>query len=324
MTAVNASWQGAAAYTEPGGSAVDASWDFGWYVPPAGDSADFTFWAAGAYTPPAGNEADFSFEEAAANQTSVASGFTSSALGEPVAIWETLASASALEPGANIPSPRYTVIARATGLGPVSRVPGAYFAFNQTLLATGRQFTTRFGAGYVFIPFQFGPENIVVQAAGLGATLFGSADFVGQVTLTATGSEFGSFGVSRSGRGQSASGFALASFGQPAAKVTGRVAGFQTINIPAPQGYNHRTVQSISPVVRFGSHKTFRPNVYRAYPLSSTRMGRPSGRTFFGRYVTGWAAAVLGEPMGYSALKARMRGPETSLGRPLVRRTPTC
>lgn len=230
----------------------------------------------------------------------------------------------ALEPATKFGTPNAAALYSASSVAPTTTLPTAYYPFNQTLAAAALSASARFGAGYVFNMPAPPLENYTLVAYGFRPSVFGEPVAAGAITPVASGFASGIFGTPRARASYLVQGFGSTALSTPILSLRGRAAGFRSTVVPAISSAPTSGAASISPRPRFGVAKAIQPNVFPAYGLTSTRVGHPRSVQFFGRQVEGWVAAVLGEPLGYSTLRARMNGPSTHMGRPTLRRTPEC
>jgi hypothetical protein len=224
----------------------------------------------------------------------------------------------------SIGTPSRNTFVQAVGFVPTF-IPLAYFTFGQVLGAASAQYPQSFGTAYGFHLQPPPLENLTVSASGANTTAWGVAAATTDVSAQASGAAHTTVGQPKLRTAYPASGTQFAGLGaQHGLRLIQTGLGFSPTNLPAPYGALARVVTSLQPTARFGKAKTFRPNVYPAYGLSTTRYGSPRATQFFGRQAQGWQAAALGEPLGYSVLKARMSGPSTRIGRATLRRAPVC
>lgn len=248
-----------------------------------------------------------------------AAGFTSTSFG----IGSIPLVAGSIAP-ATVPSPRLVMVRGAESFHPSTVVSPAYYSFNQWLLGAGAHFQARFGPGWVSQAVPVG-ESYTVRATGFRPTKFGAASVAAPVAQQATGFAVGAYGLPtvRASHGhQSAAG--SAALGTPNAVLKGVASGWRSTTIPKPWGSYVRVAASVAPRPRFGTAKAIQPGTYTAYTFRPARFGNPRSSVTFGLPATGWVAAVLGTPLGYSALKARMSSPSARMGRPTLMRTPLC
>lgn len=213
--------------------------------------------------------------------------------------------------------------AQAASLGPLTKIPGAFYAFAQTGAASGNV-VTAFGVpmGVRYAQPNLGQRG---QAFGFQGTVMGSHAAKWRQTGLASG--FASFqpGTPTASKQQRATGFAGTSLGAPTSARLLGASGFANtvLNVPLV-----RLTQSASTALqgaRFGSPTAVRPGAHHAYGFTcGGRFGQPRAALRINRLASGFASTALGAPTSVLRYRAQHLAPTTAFGTPLLKRTPLC
>lgn len=351
-------------YQRPSFASVDAVWSANPYTRPNYDAVDalFGYFSVGTRSThfgiphvvfPATGFCSTTFGAASSFLTQHATGARLTAYGTPQNIPNTVGSKSTVFGIGSIPLKASALYSAALGsprsatvgavlwppVRPVQFSP-AYYAFDQTVPATGAQHV-RFGGA-----FASRYEQPVINASGVAAgfpvAVFGSPACPYNRTQVARGysstlcgkpfaqrAMFGAvvrFGAARGVAGQSATGNPPETlFGAPATSLAGTAAGFVCTAVGTGRVALTLRASATYRAQRWGVPASARSNTYIAYGFSRHgRIGQPIGFQRHNYPASGSAVTRCGAPSSLDTHRATHIPPVSRTGKPLMLRTPTC
>lgn len=327
------------AYTRPSPSAADRQFPGGSYARPAWDEADAAF---GTAYPASGAAPSTTFGTPLAGywRTVEASGFASGGCGTPALLPGFVPSMGAMTLfGAPSGSQHWD----AASLGPITRIPRAYYAFDQALNATGAA-TTTFGTPVA--------TTLVTSIPGQLATAAGWLSGVRGVhatagALAASGWQTGTFGAPTASVGRLATGFAAPAIPSPAVRLTqpagslGSVAafgaplagflraldasGWRTGAWGVPAAAQPHLATGLPLRTRLGAPSGSGTRTYPTYGINASgRIGTPRAVAVLGYRATGAQFVALGSPLASQRHRALHTPPGAAFGQALVQRNTAC
>ena len=270
----------------------------------------------------------------------LASGFTSTTFGTPFGVFDQVGVATGSAPSTTFGSPAVLPgwvpgvavvtfgtpaaqqVWRAASLGLVTRMPQAYYAFDQTETASGFQ-ATRFGTPVAF-RYKPSPVGTLSSAAGFLVTRFGTATAAWTQIPVASGSVVTVLGTPTAFVAGQAAGWASSWFGTPAVTVTCQATSFVLQTFGTHTAMRRQAALPLAVSTRFGTPAVRASDYVAASVRMQARFGRPRARQFFSFPATGFLATSFGSVGSSEVHRVTHMPPVTVFSTPLLLRSTTC
>lgn len=223
----------------------------------------------------------------------MAEGFKPVHFGTPAAHWDKSGQVQAIAPTVQFGAPRAITAHHVDGLAPIMRFGTP--TIRMTLKVSGLK-STSFGSAKAILT-QHGTGSAPIIHVGLAKAI--TTHHVGSVAPTTN-------------------------LGAPMARTLHRVSGFKSVAFGWPGAVLTQRASGASPKVRFGTHKTVRPDWYEVRGFCPFRAGTPHGYQRNNRRADGFSPVQFGMAAAFHAHRTTSVPPVARLGKPLLKRNTQC